>query len=248
MCLFLDDEEEPEGAEWRRLLDFGQVAIVFVLLVFYFSALSEQNSTWSTYGLSAATDGLMMAAFFSRAYSIRGTSASKLFLGIGLFRAVALLTDLYFVAGLPEYVNGAWFDLVWSAPWLIPLVTALSWTDTAPTEPSLPRTKQRRSRMLLTHVLPLVFPVLVVLTAASVAPTQLKIAALAVLLSLGISYARLLLIHDALRRSTEAVRNQHEMLNAIVEGTTAAIYVKDLQGRYQLMNSAGATLLGRSVS
>jgi len=246
MCLFLDSEEEPEGAGWRRLLDFGQVALVFVLLFFYFSALSAQNTTWSTYGLSAATDGLMMAAFFSRAYAMRGEPASKLFLGIGLFRAVAFLTDLYFFAGLPEYVNGAWFDLIWSAPWLVPIVTAVSWTDGSATEPSS-AVRLRRSRMLLTHVLPLVFPVLVVVTAASVAPTQLKIAALAVLLSLGISYARLLLTHDALHRSMEAVRNQHEMLNAIVEGTTAAIYVKDLQGRYQLMNSAGVALVGKKL-
>src|ERR1700741_3802476 len=54
MCLFLDSEEEAEGANWRRLLDFGQVAIVFVLLFFYFAALSEQNSAWPAYGLSAA--------------------------------------------------------------------------------------------------------------------------------------------------------------------------------------------------
>jgi two-component system cell cycle sensor histidine kinase/response regulator CckA len=247
MCLFLDTEEEQEGGEWRRLLDFGQVALVFVLLFFYFSALSAQNTTWSTYGLSAATDGLMMAAFFSRAYAMRGEPASRLFLGIGLFRAVAFLTDLYFVAGLPEHVNGAWFDLIWSAPWLVPIVTAVSSTGGSATEPLSPAVRQRRSRMLLTHVLPLVFPVLVVVTAASVAPTQLKIAALAVLASLGISYARLLLTHDALHRSTEAVRNQHEMLNAIVEGTTAAIYVKDLQGRYQLMNSAGVALVGRKL-
>src|SRR5262249_55557180 len=131
--------------------------------------------------------------------------------------------------------------------WLIPLITAVSSTDSSTTEPAPPATRWRRSRMLLTHVLPLIFPVLVIVTAASVAPTQLKIAALAVLLSLGISYARLLLTHDALRRSSEAVRNQHEMLNAIVEGTTAAIYVKDLQGRYRLMNSAGVALVGKKL-
>jgi len=244
MCLFLDSEEEPEGANWRRLLDFGQVAIVFVLLFFYFAALSAQNSTWSTYGLSAATDGLMTAAFLARAFSMRGEPERILFLGIGLFRAVALLTDVYFLAGLPDYGNGAWFDLVWSAPWLIPLVTAISWTGTEQPQPEALRASHR-PRMLLTHILPLIFPVLVVVMAASIAPTQLKIAALAVLLSLGTSYARLLLTHDALQRSAEALRNQHEMLNAIIEGTTAATYVKDLQGRYLLMNSAGAALMGK---
>ena len=33
----------------------------------------------------------------------------------------------------------------------------------------------------------------------------------------------------------------------ITEGTTDAVFVKDLQGRYLMMNSAGAGFLGRSV-
>jgi len=91
------------------------------------------------------------------------------------------------------------------------------------------------------------FSVLVVLMAAHIAPTQLKIAALAVLLSLATSYARLLLTHGELRRSAEALLDHHQLLNAIIEGTTAATYVKDLQGRYLLMNSAGAAFVGKSV-
>ena len=247
MCLFLDTEEEQARIDWRVLLDFGQVAIVFVLIYFYFSGLRSQTDSGSGYRLSVAIDALVATAFFARAFSLRDDQARKLFLGIGAFRAVALLTDLYFATGLPAPVNGAWFDLVWSVPWLIPLFTAANWTE-------LPRPPQQasqkptvRQRLLLTHVLPLIFPVLVVLMAANIAPTQLKIAALAVLLSLATSYARLLLTHGELRRSTEALRDHHQLLNAIIEGTTAATYVKDLQGRYLLMNSAGAALFGKSA-
>jgi PAS domain S-box-containing protein len=248
MCLFLDTEEEQEGADWRRLLDFGQVAIVFVLIYFYFSALPSQGAPGSAYRLSVATDGLVTAAFFARAFSLRDDPAQKLFLGIGAFRAVALLTDLYFAAGLPEQANGAWFDLVWSAPWLIPLVTATDWTELPRPQLRVPEKTLVRRRLLLTHVLPLIFPVLVVAMAANIAPTQLKIAALAVLLSLATSYARLLLTHGELRRSAEALRDHHQLLNAIIEGTTAATYVKDLQGRYLLMNSAGAAFVGKSAA
>jgi len=247
MCLFLDIEEEQEGTDWRRLLDFGQVAIVFVLIYFYFSTLSTQGTSGSSYQLSVATDGLVAAAFFARAFSLRDDPAKKLFLGIGAFRAVALLTDLYFAVGLPEQANGAWFDLVWSVPWLIPLVTAASWTELPTPKPHVSQKTLVRRRLLLTHVLPLIFPVLVVVMAAHIAPTQLKIAALAVLLSLATSYARLLLTHGELRRSAEALLDHHQLLNAIIEGTTAATYVKDLQGRYLLMNSAGAAFVGKSV-
>ena len=244
MCLFLDTEEEQEGADWRLLLDFAQVAIVFVLIYFYFSTLSQQGTAWSTYRLSVATDGLVTAAFLGRALSLRNDPARKLYLGVGLFRAVAFLTDMYFVLGLPEQANGAWFDLIWSVPWLIPLLTAMYWTEAPKTR--LPQRSLKRPRQLLTHMLPLIFPVLVVAMAASLAPIQLKIAALAVLLSLATSYARLLLTHGELRRSSEALRDHHELLNAIIEGTTAATYVKDLQGRYLLINLAGAAQLGKS--
>ena len=247
MCLFLDPHEDQEKTDWRTLLDFGQVAIVFILMYFYFSTLSQQGTLWSTYRVSLASDGIVTTAFLARAFSLRKYPVRKLFLGIAAFRAVAFLTDLCFVAGLPEQANGAWFDLVWSVPWLIPLSTALLWGDAADARGESERKKSHRPPLLLTHMLPLIFPVLVVVMAANVAPTQLKIAALAVLLSLGTSYARLLLTHDALRHSAEALRNQHELLHAIVEGTIAATYVKDLQGRYLLMNSAGATLLGKSV-
>src|SRR5439155_5733050 len=247
MCLFLDIDEEQEGTDWRRLLDFGQVAIVFVLIYFYFSTLPAQG-TGASYRLSVVTDGLITAAFFARAFSLRDDPSRKLFLGIGAFRAVALLTDLYFALGLPEHSNGAWFDLVWSVPWLIPLVTAASCTELPRPKPHLSQKTLVRRRLLLTHVLPLIFPVLVVVMAANIAPTQLKIAALAVLLSLATSYARLLLTHGELRRSAEALLDHHQLLNAIIEGTTAATYVKDLQGRYLLIYSAGAAFVGKSVA
>ncbi len=47
-------------------------------------------------------------------------------------------------------------------------------------------------------------------------------------------------------RAEMALRASHVLLRDIVEGTTDAIYVKDLQGRYTMMNSAGALALGRT--
>jgi PAS domain S-box-containing protein len=43
------------------------------------------------------------------------------------------------------------------------------------------------------------------------------------------------------------VREGHSVLHAITEGTTDAIFVKDLDGRYLMINPAGARLLGKSV-
>lgn len=38
-----------------------------------------------------------------------------------------------------------------------------------------------------------------------------------------------------------------ELLSAVVESTTDAVYAKDLEGRYTIINTAGARFLGRAV-
>jgi len=45
----------------------------------------------------------------------------------------------------------------------------------------------------------------------------------------------------------ESLRQSSELLNAITESTIDPIFAKDLDGRYLMMNSAGAHLLGRSA-
>jgi PAS domain S-box-containing protein len=50
------------------------------------------------------------------------------------------------------------------------------------------------------------------------------------------------------RRAEEALRESHGLLNAVVEGTSDAVFVKDLNGCYLLINSAGARLFGRPAS
>ncbi|HEX8180227.1 MAG TPA: response regulator [Pyrinomonadaceae bacterium] len=51
------------------------------------------------------------------------------------------------------------------------------------------------------------------------------------------------------RRRIEQVQHESDnLLHAIIEGTTDAVYVKDLDGRYLMINRAGARLLGREVA
>ncbi|HMF17559.1 MAG TPA: PAS domain-containing protein [Gemmataceae bacterium] len=53
---------------------------------------------------------------------------------------------------------------------------------------------------------------------------------------------------ETLLVAEEALRKSHDMLQAITEGTTDAIFVKDRRGRYLMLNSAGARLIGKSVA
>jgi PAS domain S-box-containing protein len=49
------------------------------------------------------------------------------------------------------------------------------------------------------------------------------------------------------QRAQQALLESHSLLHAVVEGTSDAIFVKDLDGRYLMMNSAGARVLGKTV-
>src|SRR5579863_386264 len=246
MCLFLDPAREQEGLSREWVLDFAQVGIVFVLVYIYFSNFSSHSAQVSTWRLSMTTDGLMTGAFVLRALLARKHPSRQLFWGLAAYRSAAFFTDAYFVLGFPEQVNGAWFDLVWSVPWLLPLFTAVTWTE----EKSVPGAAllvRPERRLVITQMLPLIFPLLVLVMAAEVARGQLIAAGVAVLLSLGISYGRLILTYRQQEQAAAALRQQHSLLEAISEGTTEAIFVKDIQGRYLMINSAGARLIGRSV-
>lgn len=49
-------------------------------------------------------------------------------------------------------------------------------------------------------------------------------------------------------RGREELQRAGHLFQAVLEGTTDAIYIKDLQGRYQVINSPGARALGRTVA
>lgn len=51
----------------------------------------------------------------------------------------------------------------------------------------------------------------------------------------------------ARKQAEVALQNNHMLLNAIIEGTSDAVFVKDRQGRYVMINTAGAQWLGKPV-
>jgi PAS domain S-box-containing protein len=57
------------------------------------------------------------------------------------------------------------------------------------------------------------------------------------------------LVRDITQRKANerALIESHSLLHAVVEGTSGAVFVKDLAGRYLMINSAGAQLFGLTV-
>jgi PAS domain S-box-containing protein len=53
-------------------------------------------------------------------------------------------------------------------------------------------------------------------------------------------------VRRARKRAEERLRENYQIMQAVFEGTSDAIFVKDLQGRYVMINSAGARVFGKS--
>jgi two-component system, cell cycle sensor histidine kinase and response regulator CckA len=49
------------------------------------------------------------------------------------------------------------------------------------------------------------------------------------------------------RRAEQDLRDSHELLQAVIDGTPDAVFVKDRDGRYLMINAAGARVIGRSA-
>jgi PAS domain S-box-containing protein len=49
------------------------------------------------------------------------------------------------------------------------------------------------------------------------------------------------------KKAEEELVRSHDLLTAVAESTTDAVFVKDLEGRYLLINEAGAMLVGKTV-
>ncbi len=49
------------------------------------------------------------------------------------------------------------------------------------------------------------------------------------------------------KNAQEAMRKEHALLQAVVEGTSDIVFVKDPNGKYVLINSAGAMLAGKAI-
>src|SRR5262249_49177901 len=51
------------------------------------------------------------------------------------------------------------------------------------------------------------------------------------------------------RKQAEAsLQQSYDLLHAVIEGTSDAVFVKDRQGRYLMINTAGARFLGKTVA
>ena len=100
---------------------------------------------------------------------------------------------------------------------------------------------------LLAQFSPLLIPAIVFPLVLLIAQEQFLWSVLLVMVSFAAASGRLFVVQNQLLISSQELAKNLSLLQGITEGTTDAVFVKDLEGRYLMINSAGARFLGRTV-
>jgi two-component system cell cycle sensor histidine kinase/response regulator CckA len=253
MTLFLSPRDPERGFRWLRVCDFVQVCTL-VLSVELSQLYAPSNWERSPHAMDvrALYGGIFFFGLLTLSFLARGwltfRPARRLFLQLGIFFfafTITTNTTLYGYA-VGNYKEGTWLDLWWTITYGILTVFAATWRDAGQTEAADIGPPSRASQ-LLSQFLPLVIPAIVFPLTLHIAQEQFWWSVVLVTLSFAAASGRLFVVQNQLLLSSIEVQKNLSLLQGITEGTTDAVFVKDLDGRYLMMNSAGAAFLGRSV-
>jgi diguanylate cyclase (GGDEF)-like protein len=211
MAMFLDPEHEAGRLDALVALDFVQAVLVCVAAYLYFFYLPKADapnelahSVWTPYFAGYA---FVAGAFVVRAAVTRSRDSRALFGRMGIFLAFSGCVDaLYFYGPGRGMRTGAWFDLLWSALLVAPILIATTWKQVE--SPELAFDAPRREKRIYTEIFFLLYPLLVLVMSLRIARERLGLAATVVLLSFVCSSARLLVTQNRLLLAKEALRRE----------------------------------------
>jgi len=258
MTVFLDPEKGFDRKQWPRIFDVLQVVILTVAAyLFTFQTPKAWRQGWDelyryAWTPETARDIILFVVFSLSALWAQKRVARKLFGRLAIFSLVYLCCEVpyLYLQDLRNLKTGSLWDLTWSVPFLVGAVLA---ARSGPVQeipskvPKLSWKKPRGKEWGLVHVASLVFPLVILLMAAGIADLQLVTAITLVLLSFSCSVARILVSEHQQMQAAKALEERNALLKSVFEGTGDALFVKDLQGRYILVNQAFAKIARREA-
>lgn len=211
MALFLNPDHETGQLDSLIALDFAQGVLVCIAAYLYFyyipkaeSPAELSHSVWVPY---FGGYGLVAAAFILRSLLARSRDVRTLFGRMGIFLALSGGVDaLYYYGPGLEMKTGQWFDLLWSALLIVPMLIAATWKQAE--APELSPEAPVREKPIYTELFYLIYPLLVLFMSLRIARERLGLAGLVVLLSFVCSSARLLVTQNRLLLAREALRRE----------------------------------------
>ncbi len=255
MTLFLSPRDQNSGFRWLRFCDFAQVSALVLTLelsLLYMPSRwesSERDMSQRAFHVGVAFFGLLALSFLVRGGLTRYRTARTFFLRMAAFFFIYAITTntTLFAFATGDVQQGIWTDLLWTASYCILAVIASTWNDPESVEKDAVEPPSAGVQ-LLAQFSPLLIPAIVFPLVLRIAQEQFLWSFFLVMVSFVGASGRLFAVHRQLLNSSMELAKNLTLLQGITEGTTDAIFVKNLEGRYLMINSAGAAFLGRSVA
>src|SRR5579863_1500550 len=253
MTLFLSPRVSGRGLGWLRVFDFVQVCTLALAV-----ELSQiyVPSHWQASGREMQVRALYTGIFFfgviALSFMLRTLLSSNrtekaFFARISAFLLVhaAVLNGTLYWQSTGHYQQGKWPDILWTLSFCLLIVLAGSWNVDETRPESAPRSRRLQ---LLAQFSPLLMPAVVFPLVLGIAQEQFFWAVALVLLSFAAAGGRMFFVQSQLLISTRELEKNLSLLRGITESTTDAVFVKDLQGLYVMVNPAAARFLGLTVA
>ncbi|HEY6348024.1 MAG TPA: PAS domain-containing protein [Candidatus Angelobacter sp.] len=241
-----------EGFDLAALLDFTQFLILGVAL--HISVFGDplrwqshaQEMEFLKLKVRVIRDILVLGWLWGRAWLTGSRQLRSVFMRLGFFYLAYSLADgIYLSAEAAWQIKlGTWFDLLWSLPRLTAVVLALTWAWTDAS--GVVRPSPRRRSYIWLQMAPIVVPLVMLGVSLNTFTSSPFLWASLMVSSFAVVSMRLLITQSRQERAHAELRHSNELLHSIVEGTSEAIYLKDPEGRYKLINTAGARYMGHS--
>jgi two-component system cell cycle sensor histidine kinase/response regulator CckA len=250
--LFLSPRDQGSGFGWLRVCDFVQAcALVLAVELSQIYVPSRWQAAGQTMERRALYAGIFFFGLIALSFLLRGLlsrdgTARAFFLRMGVFLVVhaTVLNVTLYEQSSGHYRQGTWLDITWTFNYCLLILIAGTWN-----EPEDQPEAEARSRglQLLAQFSPLLIPAIVFPLVLLISQEQFWWSVLLVMASFAAASGRLIVLQNQLMISSGELAKNLSLLRGITEGTTDAVFVKDLEGRYLMVNSAGAQFVGHTV-
>ncbi|ABF42601.1 periplasmic sensor hybrid histidine kinase [Candidatus Koribacter versatilis Ellin345] len=250
--LFLEPDFEFRGFDPIHVLDFIQLVIFWVAVFFMFLFLpmhvfvGQTPHSWlqATWGGTLVYDLSMTMLFSLRAMLTRSRSTRRFFWRFSLFLVVGCLADLY--ANYNKLPSATWFQLVWTALNIAPIVLAGTWTED---ETDWIDAKSKAGRVLGDQLFPVMTAFLVLILSMVIVRERLGFAVMMVSISFVCSSLRMVVVQQRelriaadlqaeiaeRRRAEQLLRENEEHLEEQVANRTSELSEANSQLRSEII-------------
>jgi PAS domain S-box-containing protein len=259
LAIFLNPSVESREFDWQTILDFAQVGILAIVayLLFYRSVLVP--SRWQAEGAQmeyvllrfvSVRSALLVLGFLARAVITRSPLVRTLYGRMGLVLVLYGIGDSLYLYGEArwELRSGTWFELAYTIPLFLAVLVPATWESAVEPEP----VAEASSHWVApSPVLPVLFPLAVLLVTTQLGTKDLRIARFATATSFIVALARLGVTQYRQMRSSsksadilEELKAQRSFLRLVIDSNPQLVFAKDWEGRFTLANKAVGEICG----